>query len=190
MFATIGIVRPTPSIVSRKQRRESRWFLTSATSSRIACSSISSLLKSSVMEIEARSANGCGPESQGANLSASTSFNNLIRPQQHRLWNRQPKCLRGLEVDHQLKLGRLLDWDVAGLRAFQDFVDERRGSPVQIGNTGPIGHETADVHEFSVSIYRRQSSLLGEAQDLTSARKGSRIRRYDNHRLRARLRNH
>jgi hypothetical protein len=32
-----------------------------------------------------------------------------IRPRQHRLRDREAEGLRGLEVDHQLELGRLLD---------------------------------------------------------------------------------
>jgi hypothetical protein len=35
------------------------------------------------------------------------------RPQQHRLGDREAKRLRGLEVDHELKLGGLLDGQVA-----------------------------------------------------------------------------
>ena len=45
---------------------------------------------------------------------------------QHGRRDREAKSLGGLEVDHQLELGRLLDGQVSGLGAFQDFVDESR----------------------------------------------------------------
>ena len=46
----------------------------------------------------------------------------LIGSQQERRRNRQPEHLRGLEVDHQLKLGGLLDREFSGLSALQDLV--------------------------------------------------------------------
>jgi len=39
---------------------------------------------------------------------SSTLLDDLVPPLQERLWNRQAKSLRGLEVDHQLELGGLL----------------------------------------------------------------------------------
>src|SRR5262247_4798490 len=45
----------------------------------------------------------------------------LICLEEHRLRDRQPERSRGLEVDHQLELGRLLDREVAGLGALEDL---------------------------------------------------------------------
>jgi len=42
-------------------------------------------------------------------------FNDLVRPKQHRLRGREADLLRGLEIDHELKLRRLLDWQLGGL---------------------------------------------------------------------------
>src|ERR1700730_10465866 len=44
-------------------------------------------------------------------------LDHLIRPLQERRRDREAEGLGGLEVDHQLELGRLLDGEVAGLRA-------------------------------------------------------------------------
>jgi hypothetical protein len=41
----------------------------------------------------------------------------LIGPYQHRLWNRQAEGFGSFQVDHHLELRRLLDGQVAGLRA-------------------------------------------------------------------------
>src|SRR5262249_19387213 len=36
------------------------------------------------------------------------SFDNPVRPEQHRLWDRQVEHFGGFQVDHELKLRRLL----------------------------------------------------------------------------------
>ena len=43
------------------------------------------------------------------------SPDDLVRPEQHGLRNRQADLLRGLEIDHKLKLLRLLDGQVGWL---------------------------------------------------------------------------
>ena len=57
----------------------------------------------------------------------------LIRPIQHRLWNRQADCLGGFEVDHQLELRRLLDWQIGGLGSLEDLVHVGGCAPVAVG---------------------------------------------------------
>jgi hypothetical protein len=54
----------------------------------------------------------------------------VIRPLQERRRDREAEGLGGLEVDRQFVLCWLFDREIAGLRAFEDLVDEeRRGSP-------------------------------------------------------------
>ena len=47
------------------------------------------------------------------------SFDHLIRPVEHGLRNRQADLLRGLEIDDELKLRRLLKGKSAGLAPFR-----------------------------------------------------------------------
>src|SRR5882724_7809346 len=54
-------------------------------------------------------------------------LNHFIRSAEYRLRNSQPKGLGGLEIDHELELGGLLDGQVSGLGALQNLVDIRRG---------------------------------------------------------------
>jgi hypothetical protein len=49
----------------------------------------------------------------GGHVGRARLFNDLVRPPQHRLRDRQAERLRGLQVDHELKLGGLLDGQVA-----------------------------------------------------------------------------
>ena len=72
----------------------------------------------------------------------------LIRPQQHGPWDRQPERLGGLEIDDQLELRRLLDRQVARLGTPQDPVDVRRRPTLQVGEVAPIGHQTAILRKF------------------------------------------
>src|SRR5437763_4076229 len=60
--------------------------------------------------------------SRQTKMLLTMSFDHLIRPREHVGRNRQADLLCRLEIDHQLELRRLLDWQVCGLRTFQDFV--------------------------------------------------------------------
>jgi len=44
-------------------------------------------------------------------------FDHLICPPEHRWRNREPEGLGGLQVDHQLELRGLLDWEIGWLRS-------------------------------------------------------------------------
>src|SRR4030095_4232259 len=83
----------------------------------------------------------------------------LIRPQQHRLRDGQPERLGGLQVDDQLVLRRLLDWQVGGLGSFQNLVHVSSGAPEQVGLVWSIAHKTTRGDEFRQVVYRRQTAL-------------------------------
>src|SRR5438445_628246 len=68
---------------------------------------------------------------------------------------RQPERPRGLEVDDQLELRRLLDGKVSGLGAFQDLVHISSGTPIHIDAVRPIRYETPVVRPVPCSIDRR-----------------------------------
>jgi hypothetical protein len=53
-------------------------------------------------------------------------FDHLVGAQQKRLWNCQPEHLGGLKVDNELKLRRVLHWQVSGLGTAQYAVDISR----------------------------------------------------------------
>ena len=49
-------------------------------------------------------------------------FNDLIRLVQYIRRNRHADLLVGLEIDDELELLRLLDWNVGGLGAFENLI--------------------------------------------------------------------
>jgi hypothetical protein len=50
--------------------------------------------------------------------------NNSIRPREHVRWDSQADPLGSFEIDHKLKLHRLLDGQIGRLDAFEKFVDQ------------------------------------------------------------------
>src|SRR5262245_27231396 len=68
------------------------------------------------------------------------SLNNLVRSRQHIRWNRETDLLRGLQIDQQLELRRLLDWQVSRFCTLQDPVDHQRRALVRFNPVGSVGH--------------------------------------------------
>src|SRR5713101_3479590 len=81
--------------------------------------------------------------------SFGSLLDDLIRPQQERLRNREPDGLRRLEVDDQLELGRLLDGQVGRLGALQDLVNMAGSTPKEICDARTIAHERTRLGEFT-----------------------------------------
>jgi hypothetical protein len=52
----------------------------------------------------------------------------FIRPRQYTRRNRQADLLGGFQIDNELELLRLLNWQIGGPRTLQDFVDIRRSA--------------------------------------------------------------
>ena len=59
--------------------------------------------------------------------------------QDHR-GNRQAKSFGGLQVDQQLEIRRLLDWQVGGFCTLQDPVAHQRRALVRFNPVGSVGH--------------------------------------------------
>ena len=54
-------------------------------------------------------------------MLTSTLLDHLVGRGQQRFRDGKPERLRRFEVDDQLEFGRLLDWQVCGLGAVEDF---------------------------------------------------------------------
>src|SRR5437879_7720565 len=93
-------------------------------------------------------------------------LDDLIRPEQKGLRDRQAECLGGLEVDYKVELRRLLDRKLTSLGAFQNFVDICSRPAEEIGEVRPICDEAASLDELPRSRHRREMVLLREVDDL------------------------
>src|SRR5262245_53836920 len=83
------------------------------------------------------------------------SFDQPIRSGDQLWRNRQADLLRGLEIDHQLELRRLLDRQVGRLGSLQDSVHVIGDAPVAVREVRVVGHEPAGIYSFTVVRYRR-----------------------------------
>src|SRR5215813_4039839 len=84
---------------------------------------------------------GCSAIRSWPRWSSTALLDDLVRTAQHRLRDRQAKGLRRLEVDDQLELGGLLDWQISGLGSSQDLGHVISRPSVKIEEIWAIGHE-------------------------------------------------
>src|SRR2546428_8514161 len=61
---------------------------------------------------------------------SALSLNHFISPRQHIRRYRQADLLGRFQIDDELELCRLLDWEIGGLGAFQNPVDVSCSAPV------------------------------------------------------------
>src|SRR6516165_9405971 len=87
------------------------------------------------------------------------SSNHFVRPRQHIGRDRQTDLLRGLEIDHQLELRRLLHRQIGGLSTFQNLVDIRSGATEQVVDVYAVAHKSPVFHKFCRVVYRRELTL-------------------------------
>src|SRR5262245_21437006 len=82
------------------------------------------------------------------------SPDDFVSPQEQRLRDGQTESLGGLEVDHELEPGGLLDGQIGRLGALENLVDERRHASELVRNIRSIGHQTTDLRIFAVPVHR------------------------------------
>lgn len=97
------------------------------------------------------------------------SFNEPVGAQQYFVRERQAERLRGLDIDHQLELDRLLHRKVAGLGALQYLAHVVSTSPVEVGQARPVGQQPAGGDEFKSRECRCDPVLGGERDELGTA---------------------
>src|SRR4029077_13284905 len=78
--------------------------------------------------------------SRTATRNSNASFDHLVGDGEHFVGNLEPKCLGGLEIDDEIEFDRLLDRQIAGFRALQNFVHIGRGTAKQVRSICSISH--------------------------------------------------
>src|SRR5687768_9855848 len=94
-----------------------------------------------------------------------SSLDHLISANEQRRRNRQAERLGRLHIDEQFEFRRLLDWQISGLCALENFYDIVRGSSVQIFPIDAVRHETTEIDEEAKPIHRRDAVPRGQLND-------------------------
>src|SRR5262249_39283470 len=89
--------------------------------------------------------------------SRFTSLDHLVGSDEQSIWYFEAKCLRGLEVDHELELCRQHNRQITRLLAFEDASGINAGLTVCIGNAGRVAHQAAVSDGFAPGIDRGNS---------------------------------
>ena len=67
--------------------------------------------------------------------------------------HREAERLRRLEVDHQLQLGRLLEWQIGRFRALEYLTDIEARYSEYLTPTGAIAHQPAGLREVTTPVF-------------------------------------
>src|SRR5262245_56238568 len=93
------------------------------------------------------------------------SLDDVIGSQQQRRRDGEAECFGSLEVDDELKLGRLLDGEFCRLRAFEDLVNKAGRSVILVKVALSVADQPSDIGIFLHCINRRKPMLDGELSD-------------------------
>src|SRR5262245_31011422 len=108
--------------------------------------------------------------------SQFTSLDHLVSDSEQSWREANAECLRGVQVDHELELGRLHHRQVAGLFALENAAGIDTSQAICISDARSVAHQTADFREVARKIDRRHPMVSRERNDLHAAVIGQRAR--------------
>src|SRR4029453_6954233 len=85
----------------------------------------------------------------------------------------------GFQIDDQFEHGGLLDRQVGGVCALEDFVHVGRGAAIQVAKARSIRYETPEVNELPRVEHRGQPMLSGKIDDALSLSEEHRARKHE-----------
>src|SRR3989344_3901740 len=115
-------------------------------------------------------------------LGTAPLTNDFIGAQQQLRRNREAERSGGLEVDHELELGRLFHGKVAGFGALENLVNIDGGTAVHDRHVNPVGHEAAGLGELLVEVNSWKAVPPRQIGDFLNLH-GEQAVRYDIHRV-------
>src|SRR5262245_8617839 len=70
-------------------------------------------------------------------------INHLVGTREHGRWNSEAQGVGGLKIDHQLELRRLLDWQISGLCALENFFNVAGGATRKRQPVRPVANQAS-----------------------------------------------
>src|SRR3954447_15481388 len=95
-------------------------------------------------------------------------FNHLVGTGEKRLWHGQAERLDGLQIDHQLKLGRLLDWQIGRPLAVEDLSYVAAELVKRAAEARSIADQAAESGEVAKIIDRRNRMACRQRYQLVA----------------------
>src|SRR5262249_3910303 len=103
------------------------------------------------------------------------SLDQLVGADKHGAGNDEAEGFRGLEVDDEVELGRLLHGQVGGLGPLEDLLHVAGGAAEELGDAGPVGHEPAHARELEEGVDRGDAVLRCQLRDVRPAAHAERV---------------
>src|SRR5271163_4744705 len=97
---------------------------------------------------------------------SAVSLDHLVSGGQQSFRDCKAERLGGLHVDDQFERGRLHDWKVGGLGAFEDLTRVGANLMIRVREFGSVAHQPASFNQLAVgkgrsdSVARRESGKL------------------------------
>src|SRR5882724_8739554 len=107
------------------------------------------------------------------------SFDDLVDAGEDRGRDRQPEGFGGVEIDDQLKPGRLLDRQIGGLGALEDLSGVDADLTNRVGEARAIADQTAGREESTPVSDRRNGMACSQRHKLVASLAEKRIRTKD-----------
>ena len=110
------------------------------------------------------------PPVSSSRTAASRSFDHLVGAQQERRRQLDADRFGGLEIDDQLKPGRLLDRQIGGLRTVENLRHVGGDAAQARLDMDSVGHEPARLDVGPEDEHRRKAVLKGQLRDVALVR--------------------
>src|SRR5262245_21418323 len=95
-----------------------------------------------------------------------TSFDHLVGDGEQPGRKAEAEYLGGVEVDHELELGRLHDRQIGGLLALENPASVDTGLAICVGKARSVAHQTASFHILAPGIDRRHLMVRRQRNEL------------------------